>query len=311
VEARALGRSGMQVSRLALGSWRTFERIGEERGLEVMRAARDIGITFLDDARYDDETGRAPLPTGYSEVLFGDLFRKAGWPRDETVVSNKLWWEFWPQQTASAELDGSLARMGFEHVDLIYANPPPEGLALDEMVAAVAALVTSGRARAWGIVNWPAELLAAAAEIAERLAVPQPCAAQLPYSIVQRLPVESAEMIDALTECGAAVVASFTLAGGVLTGKYDRDPAAGRATGTLAHERVAPAVTAGTRLRALAQSLDTSPAALAFAYALANPRVATVLFGATSSAQVRQNAAALDIVVDDATLASLSRVGTP
>jgi aryl-alcohol dehydrogenase-like predicted oxidoreductase len=244
-------------------------------------------------------------------VLFGELFRKAGWPRDETVVSNKLWWEFWPQQTASAELDGSLARMGFDHVDLIYANPPPEGLALDEMVASVAALVTSGRARAWGIVNWPAERIAAAATIAQRLAVPQTCAAQLPYSVVQRSPVETTEMVDALTECGAAVVASFTLAGGVLTGKYEGDPAAGRATGTLEDERVAPAVTAGTRIRALSESLGTSPAALAFAYALANPGVASVLFGATSAAQVRENAGALDIVVDDATLASLRRVGTP
>src|SRR5262249_45296150 len=126
-----------------------------------------------------------------------------------------------------------------------------------------------------------------------------------------RSPVEDAEMIDALTECGAPVVASFTLAGGVLTGKYDGDPVAGRAAGTLRHERVAPAATAGTRLRDLAQSLATGPAAPAFAYALANSRVATVLFGATSAAQVHENAGALDIVVDDAALASLRRVGTP
>ena len=78
--------SGIEVSRLALGSWRTFERMSPDAGLAVMRAARDAGITFLDDARYDDETGTAPIPTGYSEVLFGELFREAGWPRDETVV---------------------------------------------------------------------------------------------------------------------------------------------------------------------------------------------------------------------------------
>src|SRR6266496_5535719 len=69
----ALGASGIEVSRLALGSWRTFERIGREQGIRVMRAARDAGITFLDDARYNDETGRAPIPTGYSEVVFGEL----------------------------------------------------------------------------------------------------------------------------------------------------------------------------------------------------------------------------------------------
>ena len=123
-----LGRSGLEVSRLSLGSWRTFERIPREDALAVMGTARERGFNFLDDARYDDETGTAPIPTGYSEVLFGELFRAAGWDRDDTVVSNKLWWEFWPEQSAAAELDGSLARMGFDYVDLIYANPPPDDL---------------------------------------------------------------------------------------------------------------------------------------------------------------------------------------
>ena len=89
-----LGASGIPVSRLALGSWRTFERIGRDRGLAVMRAAREAGITMLDDARYNDETGEAPIASGYSEVVFGELLRASGWQRDEVVVSNKLWWEF-------------------------------------------------------------------------------------------------------------------------------------------------------------------------------------------------------------------------
>ncbi|HKO26716.1 MAG TPA: aldo/keto reductase, partial [Solirubrobacteraceae bacterium] len=115
---QVLGRSELTVSRLSLGSWRTFERIPREDGLAVMRAAREHGFNFLDDARYDDETGTAPLRTGYSEVLFGELFRAAGWERVDTVVANKLWWEFWPGQSAAAELDGSLDRMGFEYIDL-------------------------------------------------------------------------------------------------------------------------------------------------------------------------------------------------
>ena len=75
----------------------------------MMRAAREAGIDFLDDARYNDETGDAPIPTGYSEVVFGELFRAAGWQRDEVVVANKLWWEFWPEQDA-AERARRLAR---------------------------------------------------------------------------------------------------------------------------------------------------------------------------------------------------------
>ncbi len=176
---RPLGASGIEVSRLSLGSWRTFERISKDAGLEVMRAARAVGINFLDDARYNDETGKAPIPTGYSEVLFGELFRGAGWPRDETIVCNKLWWEFWPDQSAAEELDGSLGRMGLDHIDVIYANVPPDGLPLDQMVHDVGGLIVAGKARAWAIVNWPADQLLELSRTASREGVPQPVCAQL------------------------------------------------------------------------------------------------------------------------------------
>jgi aryl-alcohol dehydrogenase-like predicted oxidoreductase len=275
-----------------------------------MLAARDAGITFLDDARYDDETGSAPIPTGYSEVLFGELFRAAGWPRDETIVANKLWWEFWPDQSAASELDASLARMRFDYVDVIYANPPPAGLSVAELVESVADLVTTGKARAWAIVNWPADMLLEASTIATRKGLPQPCAAQLPYSLVHRSPVEDASMLAALDACGAGVVASFVLAGGVLTGKYDRVPNEGRAAGSLGDPRLAPAVAAARQLAELARELETSPSALAIVFALANPVVVSVLFGATTPDQVRQNADALAVAarLDDEQLTSLRAI---
>ena len=297
---------------MALGSWRTFERLSADDGLAVMRAARAAGITFLDDARYDDETGTAPIPTGYSEVLFGELFRKTGWRRDETIVANKLWWEFWPEQTAAAELDASLARMQFDYVDIIYANAPIGGLGLEELVASTAGLITSGRARAWAIVNWPADLLLEASAIATRNGLPPPCAAQLPYSLVHRTEVEDDAMMRARDASGASVVASFVLAGGVLTGKYDNAPNAGRAAGSLQDPRIERAAQAGRQLAELARTLDTTPAALAIAFTLANPAVATVLFGATSPEQLKQNVAALDVAarLDDAQLRALRAIGT-
>ncbi len=88
---RPLGSSGIEVSALSLGSWRTYERLPAAVGAAIMRAAREEGITFFDDARYNDQTGWAPIPTGYSEVVFGNLFRAAGLRRDEVVVANKLW----------------------------------------------------------------------------------------------------------------------------------------------------------------------------------------------------------------------------
>jgi aryl-alcohol dehydrogenase-like predicted oxidoreductase len=294
MEKCRLGSSSLEVSRLSLGSWRTFERIPREAALAVMRAAREHGFNFLDDARYDDETGSAPIPTGYSEVLFGKLFADAGWDRARTVVSNKLWWEFWPDQSAAAELDGSLTRMGFDYVDLIYANPPPAGLAIDELVTAMGELVASGKARAWGVVNWEADPLMEAVRSAKREGVQQPCAAQLPYSLVAREWVESIEMRAALEAAGAGVVASFVMAGGVLTGKYDAG-GSGRADGELDTPRVAAAREQGRRLRALAPEVGCTPAALAIAFALSNPAVATVLFGATSGEQIVDNVAALDV----------------
>ncbi len=294
IPRRPLGRSELDVSRLALGSWRTFERIPREDGLAVMRAAREHGLNFLDDARYDDETGTAPMRTGYSEVLFGELFRAAGWDRADTVVANKLWWEFWPEQSASDELSGSLGRMGLDYVDLIYANPPPECLAVDEMVAAVGGLIASGKARAWAIVNWEAGPFMKAIRAADEQGVPAPCAAQLPYSLAHRNWVESDEMTAALEASGAGVVASFVMAGGVLTGKYDAG-GSGRATGQLEDPRHQAARELGRRLSSVAQELSVSPAALAIAFTLANPAVGSVLFGATSAAQIAENVAALDV----------------
>ena len=316
---RPLGSSGIEVSALSLGSWRTYDRLDPGTGIAVLRAAWDLGITFFDDARYDDETGRAPIPTGYSEVLFGDLFRGARIPRDQAVVANKLWWEFWPEQTAAAELDASLRRMGFDYVDLIYTGAPPAGLSVADLAAEMGALISSGKARAWGLLNWPADLTSQAADVAAALSVPAPCAAQLPYSLVLRRPAEDAAMTAALSACGAGVVASFCLAGGVLTGKYlDGRQAnraagqqAGRAAGSVNEPRVRPAADAARELTGLAGRLGTTAAALAMAFPLASPAVASVLFGATSPAQVRDNCGCVDLLarLSQADIAQLRRVG--
>jgi aryl-alcohol dehydrogenase-like predicted oxidoreductase len=286
MERRPLGNSELAVTPLALGSWRTFERIPREQGAAVMRAAREAGIAFLDDARYNDETGRAPLPSGYSEVVFGELFRAAGWDRDSVVVSNKLWWEFWPQQTAAEEIDGSLSRMGLDHLDLVYAERLPDGLAVDEAVRGVAALIAAGKARAWGVLNWPAERIAQACAAAAAEGLPGPCAAQLPYSLVRRSPVEDADVVAALRGGGVSVVASAVMEGGALTGR-PRD------------DRASPeALRAGEELHSVAAELETTPAALALAFALANQDVASVLFGASRPEQIAENVGALDVAPD-------------
>src|SRR3954452_1483230 len=308
---RRLGSSQLEVTPLALGSWRTFERIPREQGLAVMRAAREAGIAFLDDARYNDETGTAPIPTGYSEVVFGELFRAAGWERDAVVVSNKLWWEFWPEQSAADELDASLGRMGLDHVDLIYTEPPPEGLELAALVEQVVGLIGSGKARAWGMLNWTPEQIAESTRVADGLGMPAPCAAQLPYSLVRRDWVEDPGQVEALGAAGASVVSSYTLAGGTLTVKYAAG-AGGRMEGSRDDPDWQHAFKTGEQLRRFADERGESPASLAIAFALANPIVARVLFGATKPEQIQANLEAVALLdrLSGEDLTELRQIGT-
>ena len=267
-----------------------------ELGIAVMRAAREAGITFLDDARYDDETGHAPIATGWSEVVFGELFRASGWVRDEVVVANKLWWEWWPEQSAAEELDASLGRMGLDHVDLIYAERPPQALDVEELVEQVTGLLAAGKARAWGVLNWPAELLAEASAATASLDVPGASATQLVYSLVQPSVVEADEMQAALSVAGTSVVASHSLAGGALCGKYARGED-GRLSARLGDPRTRAAFELGARLTgdSVCGELDATPSQLALAFALQGEGVASVLFGATTPVQVEENVGALAV----------------
>jgi aryl-alcohol dehydrogenase-like predicted oxidoreductase len=304
LDRRPLGSSGIEVSALSLGSWRTYERIPREQALAVMSAAREAGIDFLDDARYG--TG-----TGHSEELFGELFRAAGWRRDEVTIANKLWWEFWPEQAAMEELDGSLERMGLDYLDLEYSAPPPDGLEIGEVVRAAAALIESGKLRAWGVLNWPAAQIAEAARVALAEGLPAPCAAQLRYSLVERSVVDDPPMAAALTEAGASAVVSASLAFGALSGKYAAAGAEGRIADELDDPRFAAGLAAAEPLAALGARLGVAPATLAYAFALAHPSVASVVFGATRPEQVAENVAAAALLarVDDADFAALTRIG--
>ncbi|HKC20214.1 MAG TPA: aldo/keto reductase [Candidatus Dormibacteraeota bacterium] len=312
MERRRLGTSELMVSELSLGSWRTYERIPHQAGVAVMRKAREGGINFLDDARYNDETGEAPMKTGYSEVVFGQLFRDAGWDRDEVVIANKLWWEFWPEQNAAKEIDGSLRRMGLDHIDLAYAERLPSEVSVEQCVEEVGGLIKAGKTRAWGVLNWAPATIEEAASVAAAMGVPGPCAAQLAYSLVSRSPVEDEEMIKALDTGHAGVVASYSLAGGALSGKYDDPSATGRITSHIDGRDYSKALAAGSQLKALASDIGATPAALAISFVLSNPRVATVLFGATTAEQVAENAAAVDLRrrLDAATMERLRAIGS-
>jgi aryl-alcohol dehydrogenase-like predicted oxidoreductase len=244
-------------------------------------------------------------------VLFGELFRAAGWPRDETVVANKLWWEFWPAESALDEIEGSLGRTRLDHIDVEYACPLPEGLSVAEAVRQIAEVIAAGKARAWGVANWQAAEIAEAVRAAKALGVPGPCAVQLPYSLVSRSWLEDPAMASALAEAGADVVASASLEFGALSGKYEADGSGGRIAAELQDPRWAEALAAGEALVELGRRLGAPPATLAYAFALAHPSVVSVLFGATTPEQVTENVAAVDLLarMDAADLAAVKAIG--
>jgi aryl-alcohol dehydrogenase-like predicted oxidoreductase len=211
------------------------------------------------------------------------------------VVANKLWWEFWPAQTPAQELAGSLGRMGLDHVDLIYTDAPPAGVPIADVVGMISGLISAGEARAWGAFNWSPTQLEHAWQAADQDGVLGPCATQPAYSLVRRDVLEDPELSRVAAGRGIAIVASYTLAGGVLTGKYSGDPHAGRAAGQLDQRPYAAAVEAARQLAALADELGRDPAQLAMAFVLLNPSVTALLFGATSPQQVAANVGALQV----------------
>ena len=312
MEFRKLGNSGVTVSALALGSWLTFEFIEEREALSVMARSIDGGINFLDDARYNDRTGKAPLASGYSEVVFGRLLRKGGWKRETLTIANKLWFEFYPKEDLAAELNGSLSRLQMDYLDIVYCAELPATLPLIDMLRQIDKLIASGKLRAWGVLNWSAEKIEEACRLATIAGLRLPCAAQLPYSIVQRTPVEDPQIVRVCDVNNISVVASYSLHGGLLSGKYNHAPSAGdnrfdpaqldalRSKGTLQK---------AAQVAAMAQELGWAPAQLAFAYCLKNPRVASVLFGAKTVKQIEENLGTLKVLaaVDERKLTQLRR----
>ena len=202
--------------------------------------------------------------------------------------------------------------MRLEHLDLAYAERPPEGLSVEQVVDEVTTLITAGKLRAWGVLNWPAPLIEEAASVSARRGIPGPCAGQLPYNLVIREAVEAPAMREALDSAGASVVASYTLHGGALSGKYGDPGAEGRVTARIDDRDYSRPLAAARDLSTLASAIGAAPAALAIAFTLANPRVATALFGATTPEQIDENLGAVELSgrLDMSALERLRRIGT-
>jgi L-glyceraldehyde 3-phosphate reductase len=312
---RRSGRSGIDLPMVSLGFWQNF---GGDRPLEVqraiMRGAFDLGVTHFDLAN-----NYGP-PYGAAEENVGRLLAQDfGSYRDELIISTKAGWDMWPgpygdrgsRKYLLASLDQSLRRLGLDYVDIFYSHRPDADTPLEETMGALHTAVQQGKALYVGISSYgPARTRRAAAvlrELGTPLLIHQPS-----YSLLNRW-IEGG-LLDVLEEVGAGVIAFTALAQGLLTGKYLHGvPSDSRAAGqdaTLSRGILTPERLAVIRrLDEIAQERGQTLAQLAVSWVLRDPRITSVVVGASSVAQLEDTVAAVGKTeFDAAELAAIDEV---
>ncbi|ATO14850.1 aldo/keto reductase [Micromonospora sp. WMMA2032] len=297
---RRSGRSGLRLPVISLGLWHNF---GPDRPFErqrdIVRRAFDLGITHFDLAN-----NYGP-PPGSAEENFGRLLATDLKPyRDELVVSTKAGYLMWPgpygewgsRKYLISSLDQSLRRMGLDHVDIFYSHRFDPDTPLEETMGALDAVVRSGKALYVGISNYDSAQTARAAEILRDLGTPL-LINQPSYSMLNRW-TESDGLLDTLAQVGAGCIAYSPLAQGLLTDRYlGGIPADSRVrTSVFLNESDLDEARMATvrGLAAVAERRGQTLAQLALTWALRDPRMTSLIVGASSVAQLEGNVAALD-----------------
>jgi voltage-dependent potassium channel beta subunit len=300
---RRLGRSGLKVSELSFGSWVTYgNQLGSEAALDCMRAAYAAGVNFFDNAEV--------YAKGASETIMGEALRKLGWRRSSYVVSTKFFWGLHDgpnekntlnRKYLRGAIDASLARLQLDYVDLVFCHRPDPDTPIEETVWAMHDMVAQGKALYWGTSEWSAADIARAWEIAERHHLHKPAMEQPQYNLLCRDRVER-EYARLYEDIGLGTTTWSPLASGLLTGKYDKGIPPDSRGAVKGYEWLADRLTDEAklaqvrRLVPVARDLGCTMAQLAIAWCLKNPRVSTVITGASRVAQVQENMKALDVV---------------
>jgi L-glyceraldehyde 3-phosphate reductase len=314
---RRCGRSGVLLPAISLGLWHNF---GHDRPFEtqqaICRRAFDLGITHFDLAN-----NYGP-PYGAAEENFGRLMATDFTPhRDELIISTKAGYDMWPgpygewgsRKYLLASLDQSLRRMGLPYVDIFYSHRFDPDTPLEETMSALVTAVEQGKALYVGISSYSSEKTAEAARILAdegvRLLIHQPS-----YSMLNRW-TEEDHLLDTLESVGAGCIAFSPLAQGLLTDRYlDGIPSASRVAtgGALSRDMLTDETMARVRaLDAVARKRGQSLAQLALAWALRDPRMTSLVIGASSVAQLEANVGALEhLELSPEELAEIDRYAT-
>lgn len=301
---RRLGRAGLKLSELSLGSWATFaDRLDKHGAKALLKLAYERGVNFFDNAEGYAE--------GQSEVLMGEAIQELGWPRGSYCVSSKVYWGDKAHAPLTIGLNrkhvyeachGALQRLRVDHLDLYFCHRPDPDTPIEEVVEAMSLLVRQGKVMYWGTSEWSVQEIMEAYGIARQYHLVPPQMEQPQYNLFQRHKVE-VEYARAYEAIGLGTTTFSPLASGALTGKYN--------DGIPADSRVAKAgwawleqlfsgpdferkIAQVRQLMEVAAELDLSVTRLAIAWCLKFHGVSTVILGATKPEQLEENLAAVD-----------------
>ena len=305
MQYRRLGRAGLQVSELSLGSWVTYaNQVDVDAAVEMMAAAYDSGVNFFDNAE--------AYAGGKSEEVMGAALKKLGWARLNYTVSTKFFWGLPDPVTVNRRntlnrkylmqaIDGSLQRFGLDHLDLVYCHRSDPNTPIEETVHAMSDMITQGKALYWGTSEWSAADIRAAWDIADRHHLHKPVVEQPQYHLFHRNKVEQ-EFARLYEDIGLGLTTWSPLASGLLTGKYKSGIPQGSRGAMQSMSFLHDGLTdkakndAVARLEPIARDLGATTAQLAIAWVAKNPHVSTVITGASSVKQLQDNLKAAEIV---------------
>ena len=298
---RKLGSAGLMVSELSLGAWVTYGgQVGQEMSTKCMSSAYDLGVNFFDNAE--------AYAHGNAEIVMGNAIQTLGWKREDIVVSSKVFWggkgpnqEGLSRKHIYEACRNSMKRLQLDYLDLFFCHRPDPNTPIEETVRAMDDLVHQGRILYWGTSEWSAADIMRAHGLARELGLTPPQMEQPQYNMLHRDRVEK-EYLPLYRGIGLGTTTWSPLASGLLSGKYnDGVPANSRAAlggyGWLKENVITPKNIAIVKaLQPIAKELGCTMAQLAIAWARMNENVSTVITGATTTEQVRENLASLEFV---------------
>ena len=314
MDFRHLGASGLKVSAISYGNWLTHgSQVEEEAALACVRQALDEGITTFDTA---DVYANTAAETVLGKALQGER-------RESVEICTKVYWPTGPggpndsglsRKHIAESINGSLERLGTDHVDLYQAHRFDHNTPLAETMEAFADVVHAGKAHYIGVSEWRADEIRAGQALARELRIPF-VSNQPQYNMLWR--VIEAEVVPTSQELGLSQIVWSPIAQGVLTGKYK--PGEGLPEGSRATDEKGGAdmiarylrdevLERVQRLQPLADQAGLSLAQLAIAWVLANKNVASAIIGASRPEQVTENVKAAGVSLDDDLLAKVDEV---